>query len=133
MKPVRKTDLLAALDIGSSKVCAIVGEPEENGVSILGIGTAPTEGYRRGVVTSVGGLVQSIRAALQEAEDAAGAPIESVFVAAGGLPEPGVNSNGNTAVRNRSREVTQEDVYALTDAARNFPIPEGMVLVHVLP
>ena len=84
-------------------------------------------------MTSVSSLVRSIRDALEDAEEEAGLSVDSVFVSAGGLPEPGINTSGKTPVRSRTREVTQEDVYTLTDAARDFQIPEGMVLVHVLP
>ncbi len=133
MKLAKKTNVIAGLDIGTSKICTIIGEVNFDATDVLGVGVSVTEGYRRGVVTSVSELVSSIRQSVQAAEQEAGTPIQSVYVTVPGSPLPGVNATGATTVKNKTREVTQEDVYDVIGAAKDFEIPQGMVIIHVLP
>ena len=129
----KKNNLVAVLDIGASKTCAMIAEQSIDSARVLGAGIAPTEGYKRGVVTSVAALVESVRSCIQEAEREAAAAIESVFVAVAGNQLQGFNGNGVIPIRSKNREVSQSDIYEVIDAARNFKIPEGMVVIHVLP
>ncbi|HEY2932567.1 MAG TPA: cell division protein FtsA [Acidobacteriota bacterium] len=129
----KKTNLITVLDIGASKTCAMIAELNTDSMRVLGAGVAPTEGYKRAVVTSISDLVESIRNSVQEAERQAAVGIESVFVAVAGSQLQGMNGNGVIPIRNKNREVTRSDIYGAIDAARNFKIPEGMVVIHVLP
>src|SRR5690242_7776908 len=90
----RKSELLVGLDIGTSKVAAIVGEPTDSGPNILGVGTAPTDGLRKGVVVNIEATVQAMDEALKEAELSAGVEIHSVVASVGGGHIRGVNSHG---------------------------------------
>ena len=74
-----KSELIVGLDIGTTKICAVVGEPSENGIDIIGIGTSPSNGLRKGVVVNIDQTVQSIRKAVEEAELMAGCEIKSVY------------------------------------------------------
>ncbi|MBI2822578.1 MAG: cell division protein FtsA [Acidobacteria bacterium] len=133
MKLAKKTNLIAGLDLGSSKVCAVIGEFGSEGVCALGLGTAPAKGYKRGVVTSVSALVECISQSVQKAEEQARTSVESVFVTSGASPTPGINATGSSAIKNKAHEVTQEDIYLTTDAAKDCRIPDGMMVIHVLP
>ena len=85
-----KSELIVGLDIGTTKICAVVGEPSENGgMDIVGIGTSPSTGLRKGVVVNIEQTVQSIKRALEEAELMAGCEIRSVYA--------GIASRGSTA------------------------------------
>ena len=110
-------DLIVGLDIGTTKVCAVVGEMAENGlVDVVGIGTRPSHGMRKGVVVNIEQTVQSIRGAIEDAELMAGCEINSVYVGIAGGHIAGINSHGVIAVK--GGEVGQRDVERALDAAR---------------
>ncbi|MBI3941110.1 MAG: cell division protein FtsA [Acidobacteria bacterium] len=133
MKLARRMNVIAGLDIGSSNVCAVIGEPKPEGICVLGMGVSATQGYKRGVVTHVSALVDSIRQSVHRAEQQAQTVVESVYVSTGASPQPGINGSGRLTLKGKGREVTQEDIYAVTDAAKDCKIPDGMVVIHVLP
>ena len=128
----RKSDkaLLVGLDIGTSKVSAIVGEysPGE-GVEVIGIGTATSKGLKRGVVVDIESTVQSIQRAIEEAELMAGCEIRSVFASIAGSHIRSLNSQGVVAIRNQ--EVMDDDVERVLDAARAVAIPADQRILHV--
>ncbi|MBI4455615.1 MAG: cell division protein FtsA [Acidobacteria bacterium] len=133
MKLAKKSNLIAGLDIGSSKICTLIAELSDENINVLGMGVSQTEGYRRGGVTSLAMLVDSIRSSVQKAEAEAQAALESVFVTTGGGPLPGMNMVGSANIKGKAREVSQDDIYDVIDVAKNFKIPDGMVILHVLP
>ena len=126
-----KNDLVVGLDIGTTKICAVVGEQDGDVVDIIGIGTAPSTGLRRGVVVNIEQTVQSIKKALEEAELMAGCEIRSVYAGIAGSHIKGFNSHGVIAVK--GGEVTQKDVERAIEAAKAVAIPLDREVIHTLP
>jgi len=124
-------NLIVGLDIGTTKICAIVGTMTEGGLDIVGIGTSPSRGMRKGVVINIESTVTAIRKAIQEAELMAGCDINSVFAGIAGGHINGINSQGVIAIK--SREVTTEDVRRVIDAAKAIAIPMDREVIHILP
>ena len=126
------SDLIVGLDIGTSKVLAIVAEINPHGdIEVIGIGHHPTRGLRKGVVADIESTVQSIRRAVEEAEMMADCQIYSVFVGIAGAHISSVNSHGVVAIRDG--EVTQRDIDGVIDAAKALAIPNDQRILHVLP
>ncbi len=124
--------LLVGLDIGTSKVVTIVGElSPESGLEILGIGSNPSRGLKRGVVVNIESTVQSIQRAIEEAELMAGCEIHTVYSGIAGSHVRSLNSHGIVAIRDR--EVSASDVDRVIDAARAVAIPADQKILHVLP
>ncbi|OQY18189.1 MAG: cell division protein FtsA [Desulfobacteraceae bacterium 4572_35.1] len=127
----RKENLVVGLDIGTTKICAIIGSLTESGLEIVGIGTSVSKGLRKGVVINIESTVDAIRKALQEAELMAGCEINSVFAGIAGAHITGFNSQGVIAIKNR--EVSAEDIQRVIDAAKAIAIPMDREVIHVLP
>src|SRR5512147_3101343 len=104
----RKEDLIVGLDIGTTKICAVVAEATEHGLDIVGIGTHPSRGLRKGVVVDIDATVESIKHAVEEAELMADCEITSVYAGIAGGHIRAFNSHGVVAVKNR--EVSPSDV-----------------------
>ncbi len=131
---LRRTDrnLLVGLDIGTSKVVAIVGEYAHDGtIEVIGIGSHPSRGLKKGVVVNIESTVQSIQRAVEEAELMAGCEIHSVFTGIAGSHVRSLNSHGIVAIRDK--EVTSSDVDRVIDAAKAVAIPADQKILHVLP
>ncbi len=126
-----KSDLIVGLDIGTTKICAVVGEATPDGVDIVGIGTSPSTGLRKGVVVNIEQTVQSIKKALEEAELMAGCEIRSVYAGIAGSHIKGFNSHGVIAVK--GGEVNEKDVERAIDAAKAVAIPLDREVIHILP
>ncbi len=130
-------ELIVGLDIGTSKVVAIVAAPildagpNENKLEIIGIGSHPARGMKKGVVVNIESTVQSIQRAVEEAELMAGCQIHSVFAGIAGSHIRSLNSHGTVAIRDK--EVTQGDLDRVLDAARAVHFPGDQQLLHVLP
>jgi cell division protein FtsA len=130
----KKTDrnLLVGLDIGTSKVVAIVGEMTPEGIiEVVGIGSHPSRGMKKGVVVNIESTVQSIQRAVEEAELMAGCQIHSVYTGIAGSHIRSLNSHGIVAIRDK--EVTAGDVERVIDAARAVAIPADQRILHILP
>jgi cell division protein FtsA len=127
----KRENLIVGLDIGTTKICAIVGAMTDEGLDIVGIGTSPSRGLRKGVVINIESTVNAIRKAIQEAELMAGCEIKSVFAGIAGGHIKGINSQGVIAIKNR--EVTTEDVRRVIDAAKALAIPMDREVIHILP
>src|ERR1041384_7370618 len=129
-----KERYLVGLDVGTSKVSAIVGEMMDDGsLDIIGIGLADSRGIRRGVVNNVDSAAEAIKRALDEAELTAGVEIDTVQLALSGAHVKAFNSRGVVAVAGRNREITRDDVKRAIDAARGVALPGGREILHVLP
>ncbi len=131
---VKKTEkqLLVGLDIGTSKVVAIVGEITENGViNIIGLGHHRSHGLKKGVVVNIESTVYSIQKAIEEAELMAGCRVHSVFTGIAGSHIRSINSNGIIAIRDK--EVTSQDIDRVIDAARTMALPADQKILHILP
>ena len=124
--------LIVGLDIGTSKVSAIVGEiTADDGIEVIGIGFHPSRGLKKGVVVNIESTVQSIQRAVEEAELMAGCQINSVFTGIAGNHIRSLNSHGIVAIRDK--EVTRGDVDRVIDAARAVAIPADQKILHILP
>jgi cell division protein FtsA len=125
-------NVLAALDVGTSKVCALVAEAATDGsIGLLGHGVEPCTGLRKGVVVNIEATVEAIRAAVAEAEKSSGARIATAVVGVAGAHIRGLNSHGIVAVR--GGEVSGRDVERVIDAARAVAIPLDRQVLHILP
>lgn len=125
-------NLIVGLDIGTSKVVAIVAEVSGDGeMDIIGIGSHPSRGLKKGVVVNIESTVQSIQRAIEEAELMAGCQIHSVYAGIAGSHIRSLNSHGIVAIRDS--EVGQGDVERVIDAARAVAIPADQKILHILP
>ena len=127
----RAENLIVGLDIGTTKICCIVGNMTEEGLEVVGIGTSPSKGLRKGVVINIESTVAAIQKAIREAELMAGCEIKSVFAGIAGGHIKGLNSQGVIAIKNR--EVTSEDLQRVIDAAKAIAIPMDREVMHILP
>jgi len=130
----RKTEksMIVGLDIGTSKVVAIVGELGSDGeIEVVGIGSNPSRGLKKGVVVNIESTVQSIQRAVDEAEQMAGCQIHSIYTGIAGSHIRSLNSHGVTAIKNK--EVAVEDVERVIDAAKAVAIPADQKILHILP
>lgn len=125
-------NLIVGLDIGTSKVAAIVGElTSDGGIEVIGIGSTPSRGLKKGVVVNLESTVQSIQRAIEEAELMAGCQIKSVFAGIAGSHIRSLNSHGVVAIKDK--EVTQYDIDRVIDSARAVAIPADQKILHILP
>jgi len=127
----RQENIIVGLDVGTTKICAVVGEVEGNKINIIGIGTHPSIGLRKGVVVNIESTVESIQKAVEEAELMAGCEISSVYAGIAGGHITGFNSRGIVAIK--GPEVTKNDVERVIDAARAVAIPMDREVIHVIP
>ncbi len=124
--------MIVGLDIGTSKVAAIVGEATDDGdLEIIGIGSHPSRGLKKGVVVNIESTVQSVQRAVEEAELMAGCQIHSVYAGIAGSHVRSLNSHGIVAIKDR--EVQPSDVDRVIDAARAVAIPADQKILHILP
>lgn len=125
-------DLMVGIDIGTSKVVAIVCEvTAEGGLNVIGLGSHPSQGLKKGVVVNIESTVQSIQSAVEQAEIMAGCQIYSAYTGIAGSHIRSINSHGIVAIRDR--EVTQMDVDRVIDAAKAVAIPADQKILHILP
>ncbi len=124
-------ELVVGLDIGTTKICCVVGEIFDDAVDIIGIGTAPSVGLKKGVVVNIESTVKSIRQAVSQAEESAGCDLRTVYVGIAGNHITGFNSPGILAIN--GREIRESDVAEVVSAARTVKISENQQIIHVLP
>lgn len=124
-------ELIVGLDIGTTKICCIVGELLPDEINVIGLGVHPSIGLRKGVVVNIESTVESIKKAVEEAEAMAGCTISTVYVGIAGGHITGFNSRGLIAVK--GQEITQSDVDRVIEAARAIAIPMEREVIHVLP
>ena len=127
----KKGNVIVGLDIGTTKTCAIVGEVKETGIDIIGIGSCPSEGLRKGVVVNIESTVDAIRKAVDEAERMSGCEISSVYAGIAGGHIRGQNSLGIVAIK--GREVDEDDLERAIEAAKAIAIPLDREILHTLP
>lgn len=130
-----ETRIYAGLDIGTTKITAIVAEAEEGGegIRIIGVGSAPSDGLKRGVVVNLEKTTRSIQVAVQEAERMSGRTIRSVFAGIAGDHIRGINSRGVIAVSRKDAEIRPNDLERVIEAAKAVAIPTDREILHVLP
>lgn len=124
-------DLIIALDVGTSKIAALVGQVADDGqIEVVGFGSHPSHGLKKGVVVNIESTVQSMQRAIEEAELMAGCQINSAFTGIAGSHIRSFNSHGIVAIRDR--EVNQSDVDRVIDAAKALAIPADQKILHIL-
>jgi len=123
--------ILVGLDIGTTKICAVVGEMMDDEINIIGVGSHPSTGLRKGSVVNIESTVDSIKKAVEEAELMAGCDISSVYVGIAGNHIKGFNSHGIIAIK--GREIMENDVERVIDAAKAVAIPTDREILHVIP
>ncbi len=127
----KKSNIVVGLDIGTSKVCAVVGEMTEQGIEIIGVGSHPSQGLRKGVVINIESTVHAVKKAVAEAELMAGCEILTVVTGIAGGHIKAFNSHGIVAVKNK--EVSARDLERVIDAAKAVAIPTDQEILHILP
>ncbi len=123
-------DIIVGLDIGTTKICAVVGEVRPDGLEIIGMGNHPSEGLRKGVVINIENTVNSIKAAIEEAETMAGCEIGSVYAGIAGGHIEGVNKPGVIALK--EKEVTKKDIERVIETASAVAVPMDREVIHTL-
>ena len=125
---------IVGLDIGTTKIGVIIGELDDNGLlKIVGVGTSPSDGLRKGVVVNIEKTVKSIQQAVKDAELMAGVDVKSVYVGIAGDHIRSINSRGVIAVSRTDNEITKQDVARVIEAARAVAIPMDREMLHVIP
>jgi cell division protein FtsA len=127
----RSSDIIVGLDIGTTKIAAVVAEMGEKGLDVIGIGTHPSRGLKKGVIVNIDSTVAAIKQAVTEAEGMSGCEISQVYVGVAGGHIKGVNSTGTVAVKDK--EVRPADVAKVLELARAIALPVDRHVVHVLP
>ena len=130
----RRDPYIVGLDVGTTKVCAVIGEPTDEGaLEIIGVGVAESHGQKKGSVVDVDSTVESIKAAVEEAELMAGISVDRAYVGIAGGHIRGFNSRGAVTVNGRARQITEEDIRKVIDAARALELPADCEMLHLLP
>jgi cell division protein FtsA len=127
----RSSDIIVGLDIGTTKIAAIVAEMVDNGLDVIGIGTHVSRGLKKGVIVNIDSTVAAIKQAVLEAEGMSGCEISQVYVGIAGGHIKGVNSTGTVAIKDK--EVRPSDVAKVLELARAIALPVDRHVVHVLP
>ncbi len=129
-----KDDIVVGLDLGTTKTCAIIGEQDEEGqVHVIGVGTTPSTGLKKGAVVNIEQTIISIKKAIQDAERMAGVQAGAVYAGIAGGHIKGLNSRGVIAVSRRDKEITEEDRLRVIEAAQAIAIPLDREIIHVIP
>jgi cell division protein FtsA len=131
MKMGKKGNVLVGLDIGTTKTCVVVGEITESGIDLVGVGSHPSDGIRKGVVVNIESTVESIKRAVEAAENISGYSIKSVYAGIAGTHIRGQNSLGIVAVK--AREIDEEDMERSIEAAKAIAVPMDREILHALP
>ncbi|MHA1267900.1 MAG: cell division protein FtsA [Candidatus Helarchaeota archaeon] len=129
-----ETRIITGLDIGTTKVCSVIVKQDADGqLNVVGIGSSPSYGLRKGVVVNIDQTVQSIKRAIGEAETMAGVKVDSVYVGIAGDHIRSLNSKGVVGVARDDHEITQEDVDRAINAAKALALPIDREIIHVIP
>jgi cell division protein FtsA len=132
--PKTEDKYVVALDIGTSKVCVLVGEVNDRGqLEIIGKGTSPMKGTRRGNIINLDQAIDAVKKAVDEAEVMAGLQIESVYVGVAGDHIRSVNSRGVVSIAGRQREIAREDIDRVIEASKSINVPGELEILHVIP
>jgi len=129
---MKREPLIVGLDIGTTKTCCLVGEVDADGsLNVIGVGTAPSKGLRKGMVINIENTVQSIRDAVEQAEVMCGREIDEVYTGISGAHIYGINSTGMIVIKDG--EIKEPDIYRVVEAAKAINIPADREVIHILP
>jgi len=124
--------IISAVDVGSSKVCAVIASCEEDGApQVIGVASQPSQGIKKGVVVNIDDSINSIASTLEAAERMAGITVPSVLLSVSGKHIMSINNKGVVAVS--SEEIAPDDVFRAIESARTVSIPAGREIIHVIP
>jgi cell division protein FtsA len=129
----REGNFLTAIDVGSSKTCALMAEVSESGLRYRGHGLADSRGSRKGVIVELDKAVASIQKSVEAAENVAGAAIEHAILGIGGSHVRGINTHGGISLGTRPREIGREEIKQAVERARAIPLPPDREILHLLP
>ncbi|PUU87882.1 MULTISPECIES: cell division protein FtsA [Halanaerobium] len=131
---MKRRKIVTGLDIGTTKICALIAEVSgENNIEIVGIGLAPSNGLRKGIVVDIDKTSHAIKSAVQKAERMAGQKVDSAYVGIAGSHIKSINSHGVVAVTGDEKEIKESDIKRVIDAARIVPVSAEEDILHVLP
>ncbi len=134
MAKEQKQDIVVGLDLGTTKVCTIIGEQDDEGqVHIIGVGTTPSTGLKKGSVVNIEQTIAAIKKSIADAERMAGVEVTSAFAGVAGGHIKGLNSRGVIAVSRKDKEITEEDRERVIEAAQAIAIPLDREIIHVIP
>jgi len=131
---VKRRRIITGLDIGTTKICALIAEVSgDDNIEIIGIGLAPSNGLRKGIVVDIDKTSHAIKSAVQKAERMAGQKVESAYVGIAGSHIESINSHGVVAVTGDEKEIKESDINRVLEAARIIPVSSEEDILHVLP
>lgn len=131
---MKRRKIITGLDIGTTKICALIAELSGEGkIEIIGIGLAPSNGLRKGIVVDIDKTSHAIKSAIQKAERMAGQKVESAYVGIAGSHIKSINSHGVVAVTGEEKEIKESDINRVLEAARIIPVSSDEDILHVLP
>jgi len=128
-----KKNIIAGLDLGTTKVCAIIAEKSDNVIDVLGFGVAPSEGLNRGLVANISKTAEAIKSAMDIAQNRAGIEIKVVNVGVAGEHITGLRHRNYVTVSNSEKEITQDDLSRLEADVRTIRIPSDRQILHIIP
>lgn len=126
-------NVVVGIDVGSTKIATVIGQHQENGIDIIGVGFAPSNGLRKGMVVDIEETVSSISASLEEAERMSGLPVTEAVVSIGGNHIQATSSKGIVAISRQDGEITDNDMLRVLDAARSVSVPTNREILHAIP
>ncbi len=129
---MRKKQLIAGIDVGTTKICSVIGRLQNGGLQLLGAGTHPSKGLKQGIVVNLSETIASIKTSLSLAEEVSEMEVDSAYVGIGGSYLRGVNRIGTTEVRGKGGEINGDDVSRVVSSATQVKIPDNYEVIHVL-
>ncbi len=130
---MRRERLLVGLDVGTTKVACLVANVVDEYIEVIGLGTSPSRGLEKGVVVDIGRTIQSIRKAVEEAENMADVRVQKAYVGIAGKHIRSLNNSATVSITRPDRIITAEDVRRVVEAARTMPLSPDVELIHVIP
>lgn len=128
---MKRSPIVVGLDIGTAKICCLVAESRPEGLEVIGVGTARSQGMKKGMVNDIGAIMQSISKAVQDAETMCGRQVESVYTGISGAHVLGMDSHGMIVVK--GNEITEADIHRVVETAQTVTIPPEREILHIIP
>lgn len=130
---MRKEKVVVGLDVGTTKVVALVGNVADGMIEIIGMGKAESHGLEKGVVVDIGRTISSIRKAIEEAENMADVKVDTVYVGIAGKHINSINNSGTVSINRPDRIITEDDIHRVVETAQAIQLPPASEMIHVIP
>lgn len=130
---MKREQLVVGLDVGTTKVACLIASVVDDIIEIIGVGVAPSRGLEKGVVVDIGRTIQSIRKAVEEAENMADVKVREAYVGIAGKHIRSINNTAVISITRSDRTITREDVRRVIEAARAIPISPDLQIIHIIP